>query len=204
MKLYYAVGTCSMAVHLLLEEIGEPFERHLLRFSAGDQKKPEYLAINPKGKVPALQTEDGVITEMPVICHYLAHRFPQARLLPDAFMPRVRAMEMLDYIAATVHMRGFSRLANPAAFSPDGDPHRVSSDGRKFVEDGLGIMEAALGDRPFALGQQFSILDAGYFLIEWWAGRREIGLPPAMEAHYERMLTRPAVRRMLADEDKYR
>lgn len=204
MKLYYAVGTCAMAVHLLLEEIGQPFERHLLRFSSGDQKKPEYLATNPKGKVPALQTEDGVITEMPVICQYLAHRFPQAGLLPDGFMQQIRIKEMLDYIAATVHMRGFSRLANPAAFSPDGDPELVKRDGRKVIEDGLRIMEAALGNQPYAAGQQFSILDAGYFLIEWWSGRREIPLPPAMAAHYQRMMARPAVQRMMADEDKHR
>lgn len=204
MKLYYAVGTCSMAVHLLLEEIGQPLERHLLRFSSADQKKPDYLAINPKGKVPALQTDDGVITEMPVICQYLAQRYPQAGLLPDAFMQKIRAMEMLDYIAATVHMRGFSRLANPAAFSPDGDPEAVKSEGRKVVEAGLRIMETALGDKPYALGQQFSILDAGYFLIEWWAGRREIPLPPAMAAHYERTIARPAVQRMIADEDRHR
>jgi len=193
-----------MAIHMLLEEIGQPYERHLLRFSQDDQKKPDYLAVNPKGKVPALLTEDGVITEMPTISLYLGQRFPEAGLLPVGPVGPIRALEMLDYIAATIHMRGFSRLANPGNFSSDGDPELVIKTGRRMIDDGLSIMEDRLGGREFAVGDKFSIADAGYFLIEWWAGRRQVTLPSGLAAHYQRMLARPAVQRMLADEDAHR
>lgn len=200
MKLYYADGTCAMGIHLLLEEIGEPYEKVRLSFAENEHKQPAYLSINPKAKVPALAThEHGVITELPAIAFYLAKTYPQARLLPDDVIGQVRAMELLEYVTATVHMRGWTRIVKPALFSADGDPERVRQEGMAIFTAGLDLLAKGLGDKPYALGD-FSIADAGLFFLEQWAGRRRIALPPALAAHYARMLERPAVRRMLEQE----
>ncbi|ALM83498.1 glutathione S-transferase family protein [Bordetella sp. N] len=200
MKLYYAVGTCSMGIHLLLEEIGKPYETHLLKFSSGDQKAPEYLAINPKGKVPCLDAgEDGVLTEWPAIAFYLAKRFEQAKLLPADALAQVRALEIIDYAVATVHMRGFSRIAAPANFSSDGDPELVKKTGLDIFTAGLALLEKTLGDKEYFLGE-FSIADAAVFNLEWWANRRSIAIPGRLKAHFDRMMARPSVQRMLAAE----
>jgi len=200
MKLYYAVGTCSMAIHILLEEIGEPYEKHCLRFATDDQKQPAYLAVNPKGKVPALQTDQhGVLTEMPAIAFYLAKMFPKAGLLPEDTMAQVRALETMEYVAATVHMRGFSRLSRPANFSADGDPELVRREGLNVIETGLRILDAQLGKRDYFLGD-YSIVDAVVYIVEHWAGVRGVELPANLRAHHQRLLARPAVQRMLEAE----
>lgn len=201
MKLYYAAGTCAIGIHLLLEEIGEPFEAVRLNFAEGEQKQPPYLAINPKGKVPALATgEHGVITEFPAIAFYLAKRFPQAGLLPEDLIGQVRALELLDYATATVHMRGYTRIVRPAIYSPDGDPERVRQEGMAVFTGGLKLLDGQLGDKPYALGSAFSIADAGLFILEHWAAMSDIPLPARLAAHHARLLARPAAQRVLAAE----
>src|ERR687886_1496416 len=82
LKLFYAVGTCALASHITLEEAGAEYETVRLDFAAGDQRKPEYLKVNPKGRVPALITDRGVLTETPAILAYIAQVFPKAKLAP--------------------------------------------------------------------------------------------------------------------------
>src|SRR6185312_12997439 len=110
MKLFYSNGSCSLASHITLEEAGAKFEAVRVDLRAGEQKKPEYLAINPKGKVPALVVDAGVITENPAIMSYVADTHPQAKLLaaPGDFA-RAKAQEWLAWCASTVH-RDFSPL----------------------------------------------------------------------------------------------
>ncbi|MDM0078535.1 glutathione S-transferase N-terminal domain-containing protein [Variovorax sp. J2P1-59] len=200
MKLYYAPGACSMGVHLLLEEAGCSFEAIRLSFAKGDQRSDGFRAVNPKGKVPVLDAgKDGVITEFPAIAFYVATLDPASRLLPGDRMSQVRALELIDYAIATVHMRGFTRLSKPEIFSPDGDPEMVKLDGRTIVLEGLTWMDARLGDAPYVLGE-FSIADAALFILEWWARRIGLTLPERLSAHLDRMLRRPAVQRMLATE----
>lgn len=200
MKFFYATGTCSMGIHLLLEEIGQPYDRHRLKFATDDQKSSTYLAINPKGKVPALHTDtDGVITEFPAIAFYLAKRYREARLLPDDMMAEVRALEIIDYAVANIHMRGFSRLASPTNFSADGDPDLVRRVAFDIIDAGMRILAGYLKKQAYFLGD-FSIADAAVFNLEWWANRRNITLPPTIQAHYERMMVRPSIQRMLAAE----
>ena len=86
-KLYYAPGTCALASHIALEEAGADYQAERLNFKANQQQSPEYLTINAKGRVPALVTDRGVITETPAILAYIAQTFPKAQLAPldDAF-----------------------------------------------------------------------------------------------------------------------
>ena len=202
MKLYYAPGTCALAIHILLEEIGKPFELHRLDFAKREQYSPEYTAINPKAKVPALLRDDGsLLTELPAIAWYLARSNPQAKLLPADAEGEVRTLEFMDYMVATLHMRGFTRVFRPENFAPSPDDHdKVRQVGRETVETGFKLFEGQLRGKEYLVGQ-YSIADMMLFVLEYWAANRAgMALSPELDAHLRRMLARPAVQRTLAAE----
>src|ERR671932_1418746 len=105
LRLYYASGTCALATHIALEEAGAPYEAVRVDFALRAQRSPEYLAINPKGRVPALVTEQGTLTETPALLLFVAQRFPAAELAPlsDPFA-LAQAQEFNSYLCATVHV----------------------------------------------------------------------------------------------------
>jgi len=106
MKLYYSPGACSVGIHVLLEEIGAPYEAVLVNLKEGAQFKPEFAGLNPKSKVPALERDDGsILTEYPAIAFWLASRFPTAGLMPSGMDAQARALECTDYCVATMHMQ---------------------------------------------------------------------------------------------------
>src|SRR4051812_14548210 len=118
MKFYYSPGACSLGIHVLLEEIGKPFEAVKLNLAGGEQHKPEFTSINPKSKVPTLVRDDGsVLTEFPAIATWLARTNPEKNLLPKDADGEARVLEAMDYVVATVHMQGFSRMFRPANFA---------------------------------------------------------------------------------------
>lgn len=202
MKLFYSPNACSLAIHVLLEEIGKPFELQRVDFSKREQYSQGYTALNPKSKVPALERDGGsLLTELPAIAWYLARSNPQANLLPADIEGEARALELMDYMVATVHMRGFTRIFRPETFSPTpGDKEKVQQAGREVAAQGFTIIAPALGEKDYLLGD-FSIADAVLFFLEFWATRRDsIALPPALQGHLDRMLARPAVQRALASE----
>lgn len=202
MKLYYAPGACSIGIHALLEEIGKPYETVRLDMRAGDTQKPPFITINPKGKVPTLQRDDGlVITEYPVIAHYLAKAHPAAGLLPPTEDAELVAEQAVDYCVATVHMQGFSRLFRPGNFTPnEADHDAVKARGRELIEKGFSIMDTALEGKQWVAGE-YSYADSALFYVEFWGAKRmHMQLPPNLAAHLERMLARPAVQRMLEQE----
>src|SRR5271167_2901410 len=107
MKLYYAPGACSLGIHVLLEEIGKPYDGVVVSLRQGEQFQPAFTAVNPKSKVPTLERDDGsVLTEFPAIAYWLARTNPGAHLLPEDVESQARALEALDYVVATVHMQG--------------------------------------------------------------------------------------------------
>src|SRR5919109_1800044 len=110
-RLYYATGTCALATHIALEEAGAPFEAVLVDFPNQRQRSPEYLAVNPKGRVPALVTESGTLTETPGLLLYVAQRFPQAELAPlsDPFA-LAQVQEFNSYLCSTVHVAHAHRM----------------------------------------------------------------------------------------------
>ncbi len=202
MKFFYAPGACSIGIHVLLEEIGKPYEAVRLDIRAGDTTKPSFTDINPKGKVPTIQRDDGmVITEFPVVAHYLAKANPEANLLPKTEDAELIAAEAMDYCVATIHMQGFTRLFRPANFAPSESEHdAVKARGRELVEKGFGIMNKELEGKQWVAGD-YSIADAALFYVEYWGSKRlHMQLPPNLAVHLERMLARPAVQRMLEQE----
>jgi glutathione S-transferase len=202
MKLYYMNNACSLGIHMLLNEIGKPFELEKVDFYERAQYQPAFVAMNPKSKVPVLQRDDGsVLTEFPAIAFYLARTNPEAKLLPPDIEGEAQALELLDYLIATVHMRGFTRVFRPEAFSPTPeDKEKVQQAGRDIVRAGFEILSPVLGDKDYILGD-FSIVEGALFFLEHWAIKRDkMSLPANFQAHFERLLARPAVQRTLAAE----
>jgi len=201
MKLYYSPGACSIAVHVLLEEVGAPFEGVVSSTRDGTLYTPGYVAVNPKSKVPALQLDDGsVLTELPAIAMFIALSHPEAKLLPAGPLGQARALEAMDYICATLHMQGFARLFRTVNFAPDESQHAaVRARGHEIIAKGLGLLDAQLAGKDWLLGA-YSIADAGLFFLEMWGKRAEISLPANVAAHFARMQGRPAVQRALARE----
>jgi glutathione S-transferase len=202
MKLYYATGSCSLGIHVLLEEIGQPYELQPVDLRAGAQFGADYMAINPKSKVPALQLDDGtVLTEWPAIAVWLAVNNMSTGLLPMDAMLIARIMEAVTYINSTIHLQGFMRIFRSATFSENAaDKDAIKAKGFEIFLGGLALMNETLGDKEYIAGE-FSIADAALFYVAFW-GKAVVKkpLPPAIDAHYTRMLTRPAVQRVMQSE----
>lgn len=203
MKLHYSPGACSVGIHVILEEIGKPYELALVALKDGAQYKPEYMAVNPKSKVPALDRGDGkVLTEFPVIAFWLAKSNPEAGLIPSDFEGEVRCLEMLDYICGTVHPHGFTRQFRPGNFSFRDEDHPKSVElGKQNAQKYFETIEKGWKGGTWLLPSGYSVADAALFFVEYWATRRSgMTLPPHLDAHLKAMLARPAVQRTLAQE----
>jgi glutathione S-transferase len=202
MKLMYSPGACSIGIHVLLEEIGKPYEAQLVNLREGGQFKPEFTSVNPKSKVPTLVRDDGsVLTEYPAIAYWLARTNPDKKLLPDDVDAQARTLEALDYAVSTVHMQGFSRLFRASNYTPNpADEDKVKERGKELVEKGFAVLDKALAGKDYLAGS-FSIADSALFYVEFWGGKRmNMKLPPNCEAHLSRMMARPAVQRVLQQE----
>ncbi|CAN7427920.1 glutathione S-transferase N-terminal domain-containing protein [Trinickia sp. LjRoot230] len=208
-RLYYSPGACSLAVHIVLEEIGVPFERHEVSVARGENLAAAFVAINPKARVPALGVpgETHVLTELPAIVTFLARQHPEARLLPASnALEEARCHEWLAWLAGSVHGTGYGALWRPARFAADTALHEaISAHGRHTIIESYVSIEAKLADAPreWALASGYSIVDPFLLVLYRWGNR--IGLPmqldyPAWTALTERMLKRPAVQRAMASE----
>lgn len=194
-------GSCSTGIHILLEELELPFEVYLVNLMAGDQHKPEYLAINPKATIPTLVRDDGsAITEFQAIAWWLARRYPKAKLLPDDIDGETRVLETMDYVVGTIHGHGYTRIFTTANYSANEADHAaIQARGREIVTAGFAVMNDVLAGKDYVAGD-FSIADAALFYVEFWADKIKLDLPPNCQAHYQRMLQRPVVRRVLLEE----
>lgn len=201
MKLYMTPGSCSTGIHILLEELDIPFEAYIVNLPAGDHRKPEYLAINPKSTLPTLVRDDGsALTEFQAIAYWLALTYPKAKLLPEDPDGAARVIEMLAYVVGTLHGHGFARIFTTESFTTnEADHEAVRARGREIVERGFAIVNEALAGKDYVAGT-FSIADAALFYVEFWADKLKFELPGHCLAHYRRMLQRPAVQRVLREE----
>lgn len=191
MKLYYSPGACSLAPHIVARVLDLPIE--LVRVD-GQKKLTEhgedFWAINPKGYVPALALDDGsVLTEGPVISQYLADQKPEARLVPPAgTLERYRVQEMLGFINSELH-KTYSPL-----FRPD-TPDATKEERKQYLTKRYGLVEKALSEHPFVVGDRFTIADAYLFTVTSWAGFVKLDLSafPALGAYMARIAERPEV-----------
>ncbi len=201
MKFYMTPGSCSTGIHIILEELEEVFEAHIVNLPAGDNFKPDYVAINPKSTIPALVRSDGsVLTEVPAIAYWLGRSRPRARLWPSDIETETRLLEAMSYIAGTVHGHGFARIfATPTFSRNEADQESVRALGRNIVVKGFAILNKMLDGQSY-LGGEFSVADPILFYVEFWADKTGIALPANLLAHYRRMLARPVVQRVLREE----
>jgi glutathione S-transferase len=203
MKLYYADGTCAIGIHVLLEEIGKPYQIEVVNFREAAQYKPPFNGVNPKSKVPTLERDDGsILTEFPVIARWLARQNPQANLIPKDEETDTRAMEVMEYVVGTIHPEGFRRLFRTERFAPSAADHEaVRAQGRDAIDKGFAVVDKALEGRNYLGGNELSIADAALFYVEFWGAKRlGMKLPKNLAAHYDRMMARPAVQRALQQE----
>lgn len=201
--LYYAPHTCALATHIALEEAGAKHALRRIDFAREEQRSPDYLALNPKGRVPALVTPQGVLTETPALLAYVAQCHPEARLAPlDDPFAFARIQEFNLYLCSTVHvahahrMRGHRWADDQAAIEAMRRKVPIS------VHDAFAVIERGWGTGPWVMGEAYTICDAYLFtLAQWLEGD---GVDPArlprIDAHRRRMAERPAVRRALAAE----
>lgn len=198
---YTARGTCALATHIALREAGADFDLVPLDFAAGQQQSPEYLRINPKGRVPALATEHGVLTETPALLAFIAQSFPAAQLAPlDDAYAFARMQELAGYLASTVHVahahkrRGARWADDPAAH--DAMRAKVPQTMTACAEQ----LEAQIAG-PWVAGARYSVVDGYlYTIVGWMAGDGvDMSRFPRLGAHHARVGARPAVQRALAE-----
>jgi glutathione S-transferase len=195
MKLYYSPGACSMAPHIVLREAGYRFEVEKVDIPAKKTAGGEdYWKINPKGYVPALRLDDGqVLTEVGVICQYLADQKPDSGLAAKfGSMERYRLMEMLNFIATEVHKQ-IGALFNPK-LTPE-----MKEVQRGVIERRLDALERMLNGKQYAMGDRFSVADAYLFTVLNWSNIHSIDLGrwPNIKNFMARIAARPAVRETL-------
>ncbi|MBO9679741.1 MAG: glutathione S-transferase family protein [Acidovorax sp.] len=201
LTLYYAPGTCAQAVRIALHEANAPHEAVRLDFAAGEQRSPAYLAINPKGRVPTLVTEQGVLSETPALLMYVAQRFPEARLAPTDAFALARMQEFHSYLASTVHVAHAHR---PRASRWADEPEAQAAMQRKVpanMAECFGVIEQHyLGQGPWVLGEQYSLADGYLFTVAGWLKGDGVDMArfPQVHAHFQRVAARPAVQRALA------
>ena len=201
MKFYMTPGSCSTGIHIILEELEEIFEAHIVNLPAGDHFRPEYVAINPKSTIPALVRPDGsVLTEVPAIAYWLGRTRGKGKLWPKDPEGETRAVELMTYVTGTVHGQGFARVFAPGTFARDPALHpAVQSQGREIVTRCFEIINESLAGQEQVTGE-YSVADPILFYVEFWADKTDIPLPPTLAAHYRRMLSRQAVQQVLREE----
>lgn len=201
LSFFMTPGSCSTAIHIILEELEEVFEATIVNLPAGDHFKPEYVAMNPKSTIPALRLPGGqVLTEVAVIAWWLGRSRPRAGLWPTEFDSETRAWEIMTYVSGTVHGQGFARLFATHSFSRNEAEHdAIRAMGMEIVTRGFAIIAALMPTSGYALGG-YSVVDPVLFYVEFWADKLGIALPPPLAAHYRLMLGRPVVSQVLREE----
>ncbi len=194
-----AKGSCSLATHIALEEAGADYVFKKIDTAAGEQRSPEYLKINPKGRVPALVTPDGVLTENVALLLYVAQTQPKAKLAPGDPFQLARMNAFNAYLSSTVHvnhahkMRG-SRWSDDAAVIEN-----LKLKVPQTMTGCAALIETEYLKGPWVMGEQFTVAD-GYLLTitTWFEGDGvDMSKFPKLTAHKAAMLARPAVQRVM-------
>jgi glutathione S-transferase len=215
-KLYYSPGACSLAAHIVLEEIGEPYELELISsrgLRAGDGTgSAAWQAMNPKGRVPALSGVPGrigggenLLTELTAILVYLARTHPQAKLLPADPAGEARAIEWMNWMTGNLHAMSYGQIWRPHRFVEDAALFpALKAKGEQALREQYAYVESLLADgRDWAVPGGYSVVDPYLLVFFIWGGR--VGLDmraryPAWSRLSDRIASRPAVARVLAAE----
>ena len=203
LKLYYAPGTVAMASHIALAEAGADYSAIPVDFANAAQTQPDYLAINPKGRVPALITETGILTETPAILLYIAQRYAERNLAPlDDIYRLAKMQEFNNYLCSTVHVNQSHYLRGARWASEESS----LADMRRKVKDNmrasLDLIEAEMIEGPWIMGESYTVADGYFFAVHRWLPFSKIDIAdyPKLSNLVARMKERPAVIRALKEE----
>lgn len=196
---YYAPRTCALAAHLALEHAGAHYEAVAVNFAVQAQRSPEFLAINPKGRVPALVTERGILTEIPALLLYVAQRFPEARLAPlDDIFALAQMQAFNSYLCSTVHVAHAHRVRGARWADEPAAIEAMKAKVPQNMTDCMLLIENSLLRGPWVLGEHYSVADMYLYTIAGWleADSVDTGLLPRVMAHRARMQADPLVQRV--------
>ncbi len=207
LKLYYAPGTCALASHIALIDADADYEAVRLDFTQQQQQKPEYLAINPKGRVPSLVTEHGVLTETPALLAYIAQAFPQAKLAPlnDPFA-FARVQEFNSYLCSTCHV-AHAHLRRGTRWVDASETEAIAAMQRKVpssVTQSFELIERGMLKGPWVMGKDYTVCDPYLFTLSTWldGDKADLSKLPRVVEHRQRMSERASVKRALAEQTK--
>lgn len=196
---YYSKGSSALAAHILLEEVGADYEAQHVALAKQEHMEPGYLAVNPKGRIPALETTDGFLSENPAILTYIAQTHPEAGMLPDTPYEAARVHAFNAYLSSTVHV-AFAHFQKGARWSDD--PAAIETMRAKVpvnLAEAAKLIEDHYFKGPWVMGDLYTIADPYLFLLHRWMEKAgtEIALFEKLAAHVAAMRKRPAVQRGL-------
>ena len=205
LKLFYSPNACSLAPHSAVEEAGADYQAVRVDFASGEQRSERYLALNPKGRVPVLVTDQGPLTEVAVILGWIAQSYPAAKLKPEGdFFAFSKMQEFNLYIASTVHV-AFAHLFRGERWADS--PEAIANMKAKVPSNMtalLGLIEDRFADgRTWVMGEQYTVSDPYLYVMTRWLEREGAGGSahlPRLVAHRSRVQARPAAQKALADE----
>lgn len=202
-KLWYSAGACSLVPHVLLHEVGLPFEATAVSVADGETLTDAFARINPKRRVPVLLVDGSLITEVPAIAAAIADLEPERELLGRSGIERVRVQEWMAWLSGTLHGQGFGGVFRPQRFTERPDQHDgVRARGRETIAEAFEAVEAKLGGLH-AIGDAFTAVDPYLLVFYRWGNGIGIDMPrvyPRYGALARRLVRRPSVQAALTAE----
>ena len=200
LKLYYSPGSCALASHIALLDAGAAHEAIRVSFKDEEQKKPAYLAINPKARVPSLVTDQGILTETPAILAFIAQTHPDKKLAPlnDAFaFAQVQAFN--SYLCATVHVAHAHGRRGARWVDDESAMAAMKRKVPQTMADCFSLIEKTMIRGPWVMGESYTICDPYLYTMSTWLQGDEVDIEkfPKVRAHFAAMNERPSVREAL-------
>jgi glutathione S-transferase len=202
-KLYYSPGACSLAAHIVLEELGIAFEPVLVSLAEGEHKRPEFLRINPKARVPALNVDGKVLTETVAILTYLGGGYAERGLWPKETWKQAEALSLMAWLSSTVHIAA-AGIFRAERFSADpAAKESIVATSKQNLLDYYAEIDKMLVGRSFAMGGQYGVCDPYLLVFYRWGNRLGIDMKtlyPVWTKHALRVFSRPTVKRVFEAE----
>jgi glutathione S-transferase len=205
LKLFYAAHTCSLATHIVLEEVGADYSTVRIDFGKTEQRSPEYLEVNPKGRVPALVTDRGVLTETPAMLVFVAQSFPAAGLAPlDDPFAFAEMQAFNSYLCSTLHIAHAHRMRGHRWVDAD-DAASIAAMQRQVpqsVSACYDLIEHDMLKGPWVMGERYTICDPYLFTLAQWLEQDGVDPKriPRVVDHRRRVSERASVRKAIAEE----
>ena len=202
LTLYFCPGLCSLGSHITIEETGSDYTSKPINVMKGEHMAPDYLKVNPRHKVPALDVDGSILVENAAIMAYLAKRFPDAKLKPERELDEAHWLSTMTWLSNTLHP-AFTRIFRTDKFIDDASGQAaVKENGKKEAWENLSEIDRRLAGQNWMMGAQYTTCDPYAMVFYSWGMRAELPLKDLKNytAWKDRMLQRPAVKKILERE----